>query len=96
MKQKLRIGLIGLGQRGMATLRRYAFIEDAEIVALADLVPHMLEEAQQLLTQQGNKSVKVYQGESQWRRLCTQTDVDLVYICTDWSSHARMAIHAMK
>ena len=33
----VRIALVGLGQRGMKTLERYADIQGAEIVCLADL-----------------------------------------------------------
>lgn len=96
MKKKLRIGLIGLGQRGLATLRRYAVIEDAEIVALADLSADSLERARHFLSMQGKTEVKLFQGESQWRQLCGEADVDLTYICTDWASHARMAVFAMQ
>lgn len=96
MKNKLRIGLIGLGQRGMATVRRYAVIENAEIVAIADLSAEALEHARYQLKMQGKECVSLYQGESQWRQLCTDNQVDIVYICTDWASHARMAIYAMQ
>ncbi len=95
MEQKLRIGLIGLGQRGMATLRRYAVVDNAEITAIADLSADNTERALVTLKQQGHDSISVYQGESRWRNLCKDENVDLVYICTDWASHARMAIFAM-
>ena len=96
MEKKLRIGLIGLGQRGMATLRRYSVIDDAEITAIADLSAACTERALVTLRQQGHNNVSVYQGESKWREMCVDENVDLIYICTDWASHARMAIHAMK
>ena len=81
----------------MATLRRYAHIPDAKIVALADLSTSHLEDARQVLTYQGrHRDVTLYDGESQWRQICQSEEVDLVYICTDWASHARMAIYAMQ
>lgn len=95
MRKVIRIGLIGLGQRGMATLRRYAHVPEACIVALADLSADHLEEARQILADRGQREVALYQGESQWRLLCQDSQVDLVYVCTDWASHARMAIFAM-
>ena len=45
----VRIGFIGLGNRGMATLRRYLVIEDIDIVALCDISTEHLSEAQELL-----------------------------------------------
>lgn len=96
MENVVRIGLIGLGQRGLATLSRYAVIQGARITALGDLSSAAVEHARQLLSNQGNRHVKGYMGESQWRQLCQSSDVDLVYLCTDWSSHARMAIYAMQ
>ena len=93
---KVRIGLVGLGLRGVATLKRYAVIEGAEITAISDLSSDALEQARQLLIERGNVGVTLYQGESQWRHLCESEFVDLVYICTDWSSHARMAVYAMQ
>ena len=43
----VRIALIGLGQRGMKTLERYAFIDGAEIRCVADVDPARLETANQ-------------------------------------------------
>ncbi|MBQ8969452.1 MAG: Gfo/Idh/MocA family oxidoreductase [Bacteroidaceae bacterium] len=93
---KVKIGLIGLGQRGTATLRRYACIPDAEIIALADLSADALRQGQALLEQGGQHNIALFQGESQWRLLCQNTQIDIVYICTDWGSHARMAVYAMQ
>ena len=41
----VRIGFIGLGNRGMATLRRYLVIDGVEIVALCDIHRAHLDEA---------------------------------------------------
>ena len=41
----VRIGLIGLGQRGMKTLERYAFIQDAEIRYIVDVSAEKIAEA---------------------------------------------------
>ncbi|MDE5788142.1 MAG: Gfo/Idh/MocA family oxidoreductase [Bacteroidaceae bacterium] len=93
MKPLIRIGLIGLGQRGMVTLQRYQHIEGARIVALCDLSEQALTQGEKLL---GNAGTALYQGESRWRSVCEREDIDLVYICTDWASHTRMAVYAMQ
>ena len=96
MQQKLRIGLIGLGQRGMATLRRYDAIEQAEISAIADLSAQAIERAIYLLSMRGQHYVASFQCEDGWLQLCALPYIDLLYICTDWASHAHMAVEAMR
>ncbi len=92
----VRIGLVGLGGRGMKTLERYAFIENAEIRIIADIDSQRLEAANAALRQSGRKEAEVLEGEEAWREICQRPDIDLLYICTDWSSHCEMAVEAMR
>lgn len=92
----VRIGFIGLGNRGMATLRRYLVIDDIEIVALCDIAPKHLDEAQTLLTNDGRYTPQLYNTQDGWRQLCERDDIDLVYVCTDWLTHTPMACYAME
>lgn len=91
----VRIGLIGVGRRGMKTLERYAYIEGAEIRCLADVDADSLRRANDALRESGRPAADVYAGPDAWRDVCRRSDVDLVYICTDWSSHCEMATTAM-
>jgi hypothetical protein len=91
----VRIGLIGLGQRGMKTLERYAFIADAEIRYIVDLSVDKIEEANKKLFESGRPKAKALLGEKAWVDLCKVDDVDLIYICTEWDSHCEMAVTAM-
>ena len=92
----VRIGFIGLGNRGMATLRRYLVIEDVEIVALCDINQTHLAEAAELLHSHGMSQPVLLDAEDGWRSLCRRDDVDLIYICTDWLTHTPMACYAME
>lgn len=92
----VRIGFIGLGNRGMATLRRYLVIEDVEIVALCDINQTHLAEAAELLHSHGMSQPVLLDAEDGWRALCRRDDVDLIYICTDWLTHTPMACYAME
>ena len=92
----VRIGFIGLGNRGMATLRRYLVIEDVEIVALCDINQAHLDEAASLLRSHGMSQPVLLDKEDGWRALCRRNDVDLIYICTDWLTHTLMACYAME
>lgn len=92
----VRIGFIGLGARGLKTVERYTDIAGAEIKCLADLSAEATERANRLLALSGRPVARLYSGEDAWREVCRQDDIDLVYICTDWATHAEMAIGAME
>lgn len=93
---KVRIGLIGLGQRGMKTLERYAYIANAEITYLADVFPDKLAEANRKLAETGRACARCACGENGWAEVCKAKDLDLVYICTEWRSHTPIAVFAMQ
>lgn len=92
----VRIGLIGVGRRGMKTLERYAFIRGAEIRCVADVCGDRLHEANERLRGSGRSSVATFEGDEAWRDMCRCPDIDLIYICTDWSTHCKMAVEAMR
>ena len=92
----VRIGFVGLGNRGMATLRRYLMIEGIEIVALCDIHRNHLYDAEALLVGDNRHFPALLDTEDGWRQLCHRDDVDLIYICTDWLTHTPMACYAME
>ncbi|MBO5698955.1 MAG: Gfo/Idh/MocA family oxidoreductase [Bacteroidaceae bacterium] len=92
----IRIALIGLGRRGMKTLERYAFIPDATIVCIADINENKLNEANSKLLASNRPKAKTFSGVDAWEKACLEPNVDLIYICTDWDTHAKIAIFAMK
>lgn len=91
----MRIGIIGLGQRGLRTIQRYRHIEGATIVALSDIYPERIQEAQTLLSSLGSPEAKGYSRE-QIPEMLASGEVDLVLICTDWYSHVPLACAAME
>lgn len=92
----VRIGFIGLGNRGMATLQRYLVIEGVVFKALCDLSEQHLQQAKTLLESIGQTDVTAYREENDWKALCKRSDIDLIYICTDWLTHTPMAVYAMQ
>jgi len=91
----VRLGIIGLGQRGLRTIQRYRYIEGATIVALSDIYPERIQEAQTLLSSLGCPEAKGYSRE-QIPEMLASGEVDLVLICTDWYSHVPLACAAME
>jgi hypothetical protein len=92
---KVRIGFVGLGNRGPGAVRRMSQIENVEIIALCDKDPKRAAKQQQILEKAGLPKAKEYSGEEGWKALCESADIDLVYICTPWSMHTPMAVYAM-
>lgn len=94
--ERVRIGFIGVGARGQRAVERMMNIEGAEVVALCDFIEKNLAESSAIVEKYGGAKPATFLGEEGWRSLCEREDVDLVYICTDWVSHANIAIYALE
>lgn len=92
----VRIGLIGLGNRGLATLKRYMVVKGARITVISDLRQPNLQQAISIMKEHGQEPPQTFCGDERWKHVCESDNVDLVYICTDWWSHAEMAVYAMQ
>ena len=95
--EKVRIGFIGLGNRGPGAVMRMSKIEGVDIKALCDLRPEKANGAKKKLIESTKAfNPDVYTGgENEWKKMCEQKDIDLIYIATPWSLHAPMAVYAM-
>lgn len=91
---RVRIGFIGLGVRAKRAVERMMHIEGAEVTAICDLVAANVEEAQLIISSHGG-TADTFCDQEGWMRVCEHPNVDIVYICTDWLSHAKIALHAM-
>jgi len=92
----VRVGLIGMGQRGPAHVNTLKRIEGTEIKALCDLRPQKAEAAKKLLSGTAHNPELYAEGADDWKKLCDQKDIDLVYITTPWYMHTEMAVYAME
>lgn len=92
----VRIGIVGLGQRGSGAVERLAFIDGVEITALCDKYPDRVAAAQKTLAKMNRPKAKEYSGEEGYKALCESNDVDLVYTPTPWYMHTPIALYAMR
>lgn len=93
----VRVGFIGLGNRGPGAVERFTHIPGTKIVALCDLHADRVERAQTLLDKAGLPCAAAYSGsEEAWKELVERDDLDLIYIATDWKHHAEMMVYAME
>ena len=96
--ENVRIGFIGLGNRGPSAMIRTSKIEGVEIKALCDIRPEKANGAKKkLLESTKTFNPDVYSGgENEWKKVCERNDVDLIYITTPWHLHTPMAVYAMQ
>ncbi len=92
----VRIGIIGLGNRGPTHMLPMSLIEGVEIKALCDLIPERVERAREKLKGTDHHPDLFSGGEYEWKKLCDRKDINLVMITTPWYMHAEMAIYAME
>lgn len=93
----VRVGVIGLGMRGPGAVERMMHIPGAEVVALCDLHEDRVLKAQEIIRAAGRPDAALYFGnDTVWKSLCERHDIDLVYIVTDWETHAPMGVYAMQ
>ncbi len=94
----VRVGFIGIGNRGYANLNQMTFLEGVQIKAICDIVPFRIDDVQQLLRKRGLPEAKVYTGgEDAWKRVCENPDIDLISIAVPRGPlHALISVYAMK
>ena len=92
----VRVAFIGLGMRGSMAVERYTHLDGVRIVALCDVRPELVENAQGTLKNAGLPAAAGYTGAEDWKKVCEREDVDLIYNCTPWLLHTPIAVYAMR
>ena len=93
----VRIGIIGLGDRGSGAVERLSFIEGVEIKALCDKREVAVKESQKYLSGIGRAAAQEFYGnENGWKKLVELPDLDLIYTCTPWILHTPISVYAME
>lgn len=93
----VRVGIIGLGDRGAGAVPRLALIEGVEIKALCDKREVTVKGSQAYLARIGRPAAQEFCGdENLWKKMVELPDLDLIYICTPWTHHTTMAVYAME
>ena len=97
---KVRVGIIGLGNRGNTLLEMFQYLvenEMAEVIALSDISEEKVTKAaEKLAVWQSKKPVLYHKSKTEWEKLAKRDDIDLVIIATPWDFHTPMAIYCME
>ena len=94
MKEKIKLGYIGLGRRGAGVLRRnFAHMKDVEVAMICDLVPERVEAAKALVEEIGGYTPRT---TVDYREILANPELDGVVVMTGWSGRPQIAMEVMK
>jgi len=94
---RVRLGFIGVGQRGRDHIREGLLRDDVEITAICDTQDSSLKLCNELFTKAGKTSPVSYTGGlDAYKKLLDRKDLDGVLIATPWQFHKDQAVDAMK
>ena len=91
--EKVRVGLIGLGNRGYSLIGNILACEEGEIVAVCDVYEDRIENAVKSVKEKRGNEPKTYKD---YHDLINDENVDAVVIASSWDEHTRMAVASMK
>lgn len=97
--QQVKVGLIGLGNRGAehARLVNAVGLGKAKITAICDIRTAFADKCFDVLQKTGGQKPAVHAGKPDaWKELCRRDDVDIVIISTPWEDHVPQAVYAMQ
>lgn len=92
----VRIGFIGLGNRGPWAVDRMIHIEGTSVAALCDIRAEKVNAVVKALEGTAHHPATYSGGKDEWKKLCERKDIDLVYIATPWALHTPIAVYAMQ
>ena len=95
--EKVRVAVIGLGERGMPQTMHFPAIPNCEVVAVCDVYGDFVKKAADRLEQRTGKRPAEYSGDTKaYLKMLEEVKPDAVFINTSWETHAQMAIDSME
>ena len=96
MKERIKLAVIGLGQRGLCMLKNPIIPmkeEGIDVVAVCDPLKDRLDNAVKALLESGAE--KPF-ATTDYKEVLSLKELDAVYIAVSWESHVEVAVAAMK
>ena len=91
--EKVRVGFVGLGQRGMSMIKTFLALPYADIVAVCDVYDDRVEEASKQIKEIRNFDVRKYRD---FNKMLEDKNIDAIYVATSWEAHINQAIQCME
>ncbi|MBQ8747634.1 MAG: Gfo/Idh/MocA family oxidoreductase [Clostridia bacterium] len=93
MKERVRIGYVGLGRRGKGIVRHFAKMSEVEIVYLCDKSEERLKNGQNTVIEHGGYAPRL---TTDYSDIINDPTIDAVVIMIGWSGRPQMAMQAMR
>ena len=91
--KKIKVGIIGLGPRGLCLLRTMLVCDECEITALCDVYTDRMEKGRDIVSDRQGTTPLLY---GRYEELIADENVEAVVIASSWEMHTRMAVKAMR
>lgn len=96
-ERPVRIGVVGVGNRGSYLVRNFLDLPGVEIPAICDINESNLDRALGMVEKARSKRPEGYaKGVEDFRRMVTRDDLDAVVTATPWEWHTPVCLAAMK
>ncbi len=93
----VRLGFVGVGNRGSYHLDCALGMEGVEVVAVCDIDDVALYRAKRWVEEAGQPSPHLYgENKTAYKELCEKETLDCVICCTPWEYHTPVCVTAMK
>lgn len=94
MKEKIKIGYIGVGRRGMSVLNiGFSKMCDVEVSVICDLSQKRLERARDIVMENGGYEPRL---TTNYKDVISDPSLDAIVIMIGWSGRPQMAMEAMR
>ena len=94
---KVKMGIIGVGQRGLNHLDLLLRRDDVELVAICDIDERTLNSAKEIINKSGKKMPEIFTGDNlAWKKMLEKKQLDGIVIATPWERHKEMIIGSLE
>ena len=96
--KNVRVGLIGLGSRGMGAALRLPRIPGVTLVAIAEVRSARVDLARKAFKEENLEFPRHIYGiddRDGWKRMCERGDIDVIYTTAPWHLHVPNGLYAM-
>ena len=94
---KLKVAVIGVGERGIWHLDLLLKRDDVDVVAVCDIDPKTITRSQDRFAKKGKKQPAYYDKHSDsWKEMYDKRGIDAVVIATPWELHKDQILYALE
>lgn len=90
--ERVRIGFVGLGQRGNGMLATFLAVPEVDVVAICDVYQDRVDDIAKKIKEKRNYDARKY---TDFKEFLNDKELDAVYIATSWEAHINQAIDCM-